>query len=598
MTSHPYLRKNILSLSSKAEISKRFLLLSVGCAVLHLAYSQADKRLLLADQYFAAGEYYTAAGLYEQFLNPLVKQKAPTGFPLNSKKNTEGKTGSYTNKADIQYKQAESYRLANYWAEASNLYQQCFQKDSAKYATALYWYAVCQRSMGNYTEAEKSINRFLTNTFTDASYKEKAEGEKDILQFIKRQLTRPDSVLYQVKKIETIAGTERGVFAPIAVGTNQFLITSTQKDSVAIPGINPNHNRLFSAILNDGSLQNIEPITVEGVDVSLNQGTASVSADGNYLYFTQWKKENGRTVAAIYYATKKESGWSKPVALNLINTEGYCSQQPFCSADGKYLFFASDRPGGMGNFDIWYAVLNADGTTGEPVNAGVVINTKNNELAPFYHDASNTLVFSSDRAPGMGGYDLFASVGKETAWKNPENMGHPVNSSRDDLYFFAPQKNNLLAHAIVSSDRGSECCLATYTVVKAAKKKMITGEVLDCKDNTPVAGAEVGLTDASGKTVSTSTNENGRYNFELNAETVGQLSVHKEKYSDKTAAVVIEGSNEKGWLIDTLYNATLCVERKLVIKVENVVTIYFDFDQSKLKDRGLAQLDSIYTVLM
>jgi hypothetical protein len=83
-----------------------------------------------------------------------------------------------------------------------------------------------------------------------------------------------------------------------------------------------------------------------------------------------------------------------PALLPLVNLETYNSKQPFCSADGKYLFFASDRPGGYGKFDIWYAALKQDGTAAEPVNAGAVLNTAASEQAPFYHGTSETLVFS------------------------------------------------------------------------------------------------------------------------------------------------------------------------------------------------------------
>src|SRR5207249_2321626 len=106
-----------------------------------------------------------------------------------------------------------------------------------------------------------------------------------------------------------------------------------------------------------------------------NQGAASISANGNRIYFTQWKKENGRIASTIYYIIKKsDGGWSAPLLLQPVNATGFNSKQPFCTADGKYLFFASDRPGGLGGFDIWYAPLQEDGSTGNPVNAGSVIN--------------------------------------------------------------------------------------------------------------------------------------------------------------------------------------------------------------------------------
>src|SRR5215208_6737738 len=137
-------KNNIHSLQScrAKSIVNRLLLLSIGCTILIQAQSQADKRLVLAEQYFAAGEYFTAAGLYGQFLSTAVKSKTTSDFPLNLKINNEGKAGKYGNKPEILFKQAESYRLANYWTEAAAMYKQCFEQDSAKHAAALYWHAV------------------------------------------------------------------------------------------------------------------------------------------------------------------------------------------------------------------------------------------------------------------------------------------------------------------------------------------------------------------------------------------------------------------------------------------------------------------------
>lgn len=576
----------------------KFLLLTIGCFIIMNAHSQADKRLVLADQYYAAGDYYTAAGLYEQFLHPAIKEKAYSDFPLNARKNRMGKTGKEVTRFDILYKQAESYRLANYWQQAADRYKECFEKDSTKYAAGLYWYAVCQRSINNFSIAENSVNDFLNKNNPDPVYQQAAQQELETISYIKNQVVRPDSVLYDVQKINVLFGNEKGIFAPVGISESQFIVTSTQGDSVVKTGVNPFHNRLFYSTLHDGSLQNLEPVAIDGVDLALNQGAASLSADGKYLYFTQWRKENGQHISSIYYSQKKESAWSNPVLLS-VNLEGSNNKQPFCSADGKYLFFASNRPGGYGQFDIWYAALQADGTVTDPVNAGSIINTATNEQAPFYHSNSNTLVFSSDRAPAMGGYDLYTSQGEKTEWKNPENMGHPVNSARDDVYFFASQKGTLLDNAIISSDRGSECCLETYTISKKPKNKMIRGVIVDCRNNQPLSDAEVIMKDGSGKNWRTTTGSNGVYEFKLLSDVDQQeLLVSKDLYKEKTAALVVEATNESGWLTDTLSSTVVCLEKKLVIKPETVVTLYFDFDKSLLNERPARQLDSIYNVLI
>jgi outer membrane protein OmpA-like peptidoglycan-associated protein/tetratricopeptide (TPR) repeat protein len=590
MKTKSFLVKDIIHL-----LSSRLLLMLCGCLILMHANSQVDQRLAMADRYFAAKDYYTAAGLYGQFLHPAVKLKYRSDFPLNTKRNSEGRIGNYTSKTDILFKQAESYRLANYWSEASNLYRECFEKDSAKYSSSLYWIAVCQRSLGNYIAAEESLDHFFSDNGNGNEHYNAALAEKQTLLFIREQLSRPDSVLYHVQKINTAIG-DKGVFAPVAISGNQYLFTSTQNDSIAL-NVNPHYNRLFSSSLTDEGMQNIEPVLIESIDSTFNQGAASISPDGKHLYFTQWKKENGQTLSSIYFSNKTNNGWSKPELLQSVNQEGYNSKQPFCSADGKYLFFASDRKGSKGGFDIWYAPLLTDGTTGEAVNAST-INSNANEQAPSYHNGSATLVFASDRLPTMGGYDLFSSKGSITELKSPENMGYPVNSSRDDVYFFAAENKNLLSNAIVSSDRGSECCLSAYNVTKTPKKKMITGVILDCKNNEPLADALVTIKDASGKTLQATTSVEGKYNFDISDDAdLHQIIVNKEKYNEKITDVAVENVDGLNWQIDILQNANLCIEKKFVLKVENVVTVYFDFDKSDLKDRGLEQMDSLYTVL-
>jgi len=580
---------------------QRLLLIMIIAVTCMRAHSQVDQRIELGDKYFAAGEYYTAAVLYEQFLHPSKKEIPKANFPLNSRRYSQGGAGGGVSKLDILYKQAESYRLANYWSEAAVKYKECFEKDPTKYPDASYWYAVCQRSLGKYDLAEEYLNRFLQSGVSGNIKPLNAEKELQIIQFIKKQLRRPDTVMYSIKKTNSI-GSGKGTFAGTGISGTQFIFTSTATDSIVINGVNPYHDRLFYATLENSSLANPRPVSVDGMDASFSQGAACISADKNFLYFTQWKKENGKNISSIYLAKRDGNGWHKPLLLSSINKEGYCSQQPYCSADGKTLFFASDMPGGSGNFDIWSAPLQADGTTGAPVNAGTTINTAGEEQAPFYHGASGQLVFASDGRQGMGGFDLFMAKISKSKWGTPENMGYPVNSSGNDIYFFAPEEKGLLENAIISSDRGAQCCLETYSIVKSSKKKMIAGIVRDCRNNEPLDSAAVIMKDFSGKNLQTITGPDGKFSFDLEGDAKqNTFNVRKEKYKEKTEGVVIENINELDWRMDILQNAPLCMEmieeKKLVIKVENVVTIYFDFDKSILKEKGTAALDSIYTML-
>jgi OOP family OmpA-OmpF porin len=588
----------------KAKDLRQLFLLLAGCAGFFLSSAQKAKGpLQLADQYYAGGEYYTAANLYEQYLNPSRKQVEGTGFPLNSKRNQFSPTKGVS-RTDIQFKQAESYRLSNHWAEASATYSKVLEKDSLKNMDAWYWKAVCERSLGNFDNAWHNLSKFVQSAPPGNALAAAAQKERETLRFIQQQLSRPDSVLVSMQKLVIGNSFESGAFAPAYAGNNQFLISSTNADSSTNTGVNPYKSRLYFATYNNGNMDELTPVTLPSADLKQNMGAAAVSPNGKTLYFTQWKKENGQVVSAIYYSKKEGAGWGQAMLLASVNANGSNNKQPFCSADGNYLFFASDRQGGSGKFDIWYAPLNSDGTAGKPVNAGSGINTAGDEQAPFYQSSSSTLVFSSNGRPGMGGYDLYSSQGKENNWTAPENLGHPVNSSRDDIYFYAPEKSALLSKAIFSSDRGNGCCLETYAITKQSRSKTLAGILKDCNEKSVLAGTEVVMTDKSGKKWTTTTDETGKYEFSIEYFNLEEptLTFRKEGFSEMTYAVNVVNTNGSDLLIEKLNNQELCIdkkqEEKLVIRAEDVVTVYFDFDKSSLKGDAVTRLDSIYTMLI
>jgi outer membrane protein OmpA-like peptidoglycan-associated protein/tetratricopeptide (TPR) repeat protein len=553
--------------------------------------------LQLADQYFAAGEYYTAANLYEQILNPARKQVNDQVFPLYSKRGKLTNTTLPKNisRQAILYKQAESYRLAHYYLQADSTYKKCSDN-----IDALYWMAVCERSLGLYEEAAANLRQYLEATNNNKLFMDAAEQEWNTLQYINKQLLRPDSALVNMRKLNMPGSYEKGGFAVVPVSRNQYLVSSTTADSPVVKGANPYNSHLFYAALNNDSLTGITSLALPIPTALTNQGAASVTVDNTRIYFTQWQKMNGRVVSNIYVIKQANGKWSVPELVNGINLSGYSSKQPFCTADNRFLYFASDRPGGSGGFDIWYAPLQEDGSAGEPVNAGRTINTESDEQAPFYQTSSNSLVFSTNGRPGMGAFDLFTAKGTGINWSTPANLGHPVNSSRDDIYFYAPEKTGLLADALIGSDRGSGCCMETYRINKIPKYNRMTGVVFDVKTHKPIGGAEIILNTHSGQTHKTTTDINGNYVFDsldvlLNNSTI---IATRQAYRDTITIVSIKKTDESNLLTDQHYNTDIFIEKKFVLRPENVVTVYFDFDMHNLKPEAVRKLDSVYNVLL
>ncbi|MBC8047693.1 MAG: PD40 domain-containing protein, partial [Fimbriimonadaceae bacterium] len=169
--------------------------------------------------------------------------------------------------------------------------------------------------------------------------------------------------------------------------------TSLQEDFY----ITTNNNDVWSASQNVG----------KPVNTRLNEGAQNISADGRYLFYTLCQSPDGFGRCDLYYAIKFGDVWSNPENCGKNINGGDWESQPSISADGKYLYFCSTRPGGLGGHDIWYAEINENGTWNKAVNAGTPINTPYDEQSPFMHPDGRTIYFSSNGHPNMGGSDLF-----------------------------------------------------------------------------------------------------------------------------------------------------------------------------------------------
>lgn len=186
-----------------------------------------------------------------------------------------------------------------------------------------------------------------------------------------------------------------------------------------------------------------------------NEGAQTLSADGNWMFFTACGRPDGRGSCDIYFSERKEEGWSEPVNLGMPVNTPYWESQPSFSSDGKTLLFVSNRPGGVGGKDIWQATIQDFKKDGTPIFGnvrclGTNINTGKDENSPFLHHDNKTLYFSSDGRPGMGEMDIFFSRrGANGEWKPPVNLGYPINTPGDEMGFVVNAKGT---RAYLSSD--------------------------------------------------------------------------------------------------------------------------------------------------
>jgi hypothetical protein len=190
------------------------------------------------------------------------------------------------------------------------------------------------------------------------------------------------------------------------------------------------HEDIFIAYRNPDSTWNA-PVGINSLNTNANDAAVALSPDGRILFsFVSDVKNPGD----LYSSQLNGTEWSKPEKLNAnINSEyweGSCS----ISSDGRYLYFASERPGGFGGRDL-YVSEKSNGDWGPAANLGPIINTPYNEDAPFIHPDGITMFFSSEGHKSIGGYDIMYSIRKENSWIDPLSMGIPLNTTEDDRYY-------------------------------------------------------------------------------------------------------------------------------------------------------------------
>ncbi len=185
------------------------------------------------------------------------------------------------------------------------------------------------------------------------------------------------------------------------------------------------------------------------VNSKFHESSTTFSPDLKTVYFTRNNFSNskvktnrqGHVLLKIYKATYNGKKWINIEELP-FNSDEYSISHPALSPDGRFLYFASDMPGGYGQSDLYVVAIKEDGTFGKPKNLGNKINTKGRETFPYLSDTGR-LYFASDGHKGLGGLDIFMATIGENRTLSIDNLGKPINSNKDDFTFIINEKNRI-----------------------------------------------------------------------------------------------------------------------------------------------------------
>jgi outer membrane protein OmpA-like peptidoglycan-associated protein/tetratricopeptide (TPR) repeat protein len=556
--------------------------------------------LKAADNYYHKGDYASASDYYQKFLSGGKTGKQ--GYDPYANNHLQKQEVKGSSEQQAVYNLAESFRQLHDYIKATPYYRAAASFDQSAYPLALYWYGVALRSQKKYAASDSAFQQFLTGYTTNDSYRESATRERNNLGYIQQQLQKKGLGLYQVQKAQAPLNATGASYAPVWRG-NQLLFTSTRPDSAAGKG-SIHMNKLYEAVYQNGAVNDIHQLDLPGMN-QVHEGVAAITPDGNTLYFTRWAITGTVRTSALYSAKKQAGKWALPVLLDsAVNGAGENARQPFVMPDGKWLLFASDRKGGSGGFDLWYAPLDASGKPGKAVNMGKSINSAGDEQAPYYHTGSGTLVFSSNGRTGMGGFDFFYSKGNTLAgWREPENFGYPVNSEKDDLYFAANSTSkNILAAVLLSSDRASACCLELFAVSKKQPVTRVSGQIVSCDSQTPLPGATVKVIDTITQVaVYTGTaDNNGRYAFTLDEQQSLAVVASLKGYITDSRSLKQPETKDSDTAVHITSAVCLVKEVVEIVPTEEPVVlqhIYFELNKANLTPASYPALNKLVTFI-
>jgi hypothetical protein len=306
--------------------------------------------------------------------------------------------------------------------------------NNSKYNKPGYKYALALKQTGAANKAKEAFNAFLLSYQGDDKelYREFVENELKGCNYALKaqQYTNP---AVNVEHLSPKINSAKTEFAPIPFANNVLYFSSTVK------GVAKIHRTVKQA---DGWVQPQVPSIFLGKMERTHFGNGSFTQDGSRFYFTQCDIIEGKPQCAIYLMENLGDGqWSKPAILpDYINPEEANTTHPIVvtSDEQEILYFASNRKGGKGGLDLWYTTRPIGSKSSSftlPKNLGRNVNSIGDEISPFYHKPTGTLYFSSNGRVSAGGLDIFKSKGEKLQWEVAQNLGFPINSAADDLYY-------------------------------------------------------------------------------------------------------------------------------------------------------------------
>ena len=280
------------------------------------------------------------------------------------------------------------------------------------------------------------------------------------------------------------------------------------------------------------------PENIAELNTTQNEGPDTITSDGQTMYYTGCnRREDGSDKCDIYVTTIGSDGkWKSGQNLGPPVNSDYEEANATVSGDGSRIVFTSNRPGGVGSYDLWMSTRNPDGTWAEPQNLGPNINTSMWEGVAFLHSDGVTMYFASNGHGGFGNADIFqAQLNPDGTWSEPINMGGLINSPYNDIYFAVPAAGDL-AYFSSSSEGGfgreDMYAIPKEIIFKSRDYVVVRGRVTDANTGDPIAAMLSTSGGPDGVQQTTSNPRTGNFHFRLKIGGAYRINASAKGYLD------------------------------------------------------------------
>ena len=330
-----------------------------------------------------------------------------------------------------------------------------------------------------------------------------------------------------------------------------------------------------------------------------NEGAHCISPDGKYLFFTGCNRPDGLGSCDIYVSRRENGRWTAPHNLGApINGSGW-EAQPALAADGRTLYFVSNRRGGQGGYDIWKSELQGNGQWGAPTNLGPVVNTRYDESSPYIHADNRTLYFASNGWPGFGDKDIFKSeLDSNGNWQAPTNLGFPINDHHEQSALSVSMNGQQAFFSTRRDDAVGGLDIYSFELppdVRPHPVAYLKGTIVDAESNSPIP-ANVTVTDLLADSVlynEQADYEDGSFLAPLPFGKTYALHIKQPGYLFFSENYPLDDRTE----VNDAYEVHIALSRIKAGSTGTLNNIFFDIDRYKLLPASKSELNNLVEFL-